>query len=695
MVATFAMVIAMLIRRYQMIINKELDPFNIPSSKSPESQIENETMMDLICLLEEGSPTPLIIAFSSGERGSAAQWAMARSPILSDLKDTMSGKFRLVLQLCSLLQQGTKAKVILDQAIERCSILIDLRKTILVHRIRYSISGDPSHLNKAVGCFERYMFMLCLCSFLVEQQLQSKVVLSFTSWLTAKQDVWNMLKRLRSTSPTLSLFRPVEDLSLFSSDIVKNGLSAWGPHSAQPATELDKYVIKARSGTVLVQNTILKEDFWFKSKAISDGLKGASTFRKIEGFPVYGVAQPTIQGVKNVISAIYEQTPNIVWINLREEPFIYINGIPYVLRDTSVTLRNLKSFEGITPTSLEIIERKLKKDVVRELEMYNGKILLHTERDDGTIEPIWEDCSPDSVLSLSDAMTLAQQEMMSNNLEGMGSQILLPDGGREFNLNYRRVPQTAESSPHPEDLDTLISILKDVNLSTTSVVLNCQIGLGRSTSGTIFTTLIMEWLSKANNSPNFTLFNSCSLYFVNYQVIHSLLRVVRNGIECKRTVDQVIDCCAKYINVRDVIEDFRQQYETETEPVSKEKYRMKGLLALERYFSIILFQNYLDQNPPMGTFSDLVSFQDWLEQHPEFETIREELNSKTIEPLVPVNEMMPGDGIALTNEVIDVVHRRKGAVVSQGTIVKFDLFPGAQKVSLSDRIEGFPEILIL
>ena len=50
--------------------------------------------------------------------------------------------------------------------------------------------------------------------------------------------------------------------------------------------------------------------------------------------------------------------------------------------------------------------------------------------------------------------------------------------------------------------------------------------------------------------------------------------------------------------------------------------------------------------------------------------------------------MEPGDGIAMTNEVIDVVNRRKGAVVSQGTSVKFDLFPGAKKLSLPDRIEG-------
>lgn len=69
--------------------------------------------------------------------------------------------------------------------------------------------------------------------------------------------------------------------------------------------------------------------------------------------------------------------------------------------------------------------------------------------------------------------------------------------------------------------------------------------------------------------------------------------------------------------------------------------------------------------------------------HPEFNTILDEIHKPTSSsnPLIPVNEIEPGDGIALTNEVISVVSRRRGAVVSQGTIVKFDLFPGFFRVN--------------
>jgi hypothetical protein len=234
-----------------------------------------------------------MLAFSNaGNNRSALEWAMSRSPLLGDLRDAMSGKFRMVLQLCSILQFGTKSKQILDTAIDRCkrsrnitnlnlqgAILVNLRKIILSNRIRYSISGDQAFLNKAVGYLERYLFLLSLCSYLQEQSSFQDPELKFSQWLEKKPDVWNMLTRLRNTHPPLSLFRPAEDLSVFSSNIEKSGLSAWGPHSTQPATELDKYVIKARIGNVLVQNTILKEDFWFKSKKTHDTLKGASNFR--------------------------------------------------------------------------------------------------------------------------------------------------------------------------------------------------------------------------------------------------------------------------------------------------------------------------------------------------------------------------------------------------------------------------------
>jgi hypothetical protein len=72
---------------------------------------------------------------------------------------------------------------------------------------------------------------------------------------------------------------------------------------------------------------------------------------------------------------------DVVWINLREEPIIFINSAPYVLRDAEHPFSNLGSFEGIAPDHLEEMEQRLKEDLLRECAVYGGKILVHDETD--------------------------------------------------------------------------------------------------------------------------------------------------------------------------------------------------------------------------------------------------------------------------------------------------------------------------
>lgn len=132
------------------------------------------------------------------------------------------------------------------------------------------------------------------------------------------------------------------------------------------------------------------------SQLLLDGIPGASNFRKIPGLCIYGVAQPTIRGIRNCIQALRQDTrfnlpEKILWLNLREEPLIYINDTPYVLRDQYLQLRNMNSYSGITPARLEMIEARLREDVAQELDAHDGRILVHSETDEQTV-PRWVEC---------------------------------------------------------------------------------------------------------------------------------------------------------------------------------------------------------------------------------------------------------------------------------------------------------------
>ena len=93
-------------------------------------------------------------------------------------------------------------------------------------------------------------------------------------------------------------------------------------------------------------STLLKSDQWLReSHHVVHGVRGAINFRRIPGTEVYALGQPTIEAIDEVVSRIKKAHPTsskIVWITLREEPIVYINGAPYCLRRENFSLRNMK-----------------------------------------------------------------------------------------------------------------------------------------------------------------------------------------------------------------------------------------------------------------------------------------------------------------------------------------------------------------
>ena len=56
--------------------------------------------------------------------------------------------------------------------------------------------------------------------------------------------------------------------------------------------------------------------------------------------PIFGVGMPTVDGVVSVLKNVSGSTSpgaskrvHALWINMREEPVVYINGRPFVLRE--------------------------------------------------------------------------------------------------------------------------------------------------------------------------------------------------------------------------------------------------------------------------------------------------------------------------------------------------------------------------
>lgn len=85
-----------------------------------------------------------------------------------------------------------------------------------------------------------------------------------------------------------------------------------------------------------------------------------------------------------------QQNINVQWINMREEPIIYINKRPFVLREIDRPLKNLSSYAGIQVSVIEEMEQRLKQDILLESKNYEGNILIHDEVSNSGIVGCWE-----------------------------------------------------------------------------------------------------------------------------------------------------------------------------------------------------------------------------------------------------------------------------------------------------------------
>lgn len=179
---------------------------------------------------------------------------------------------------------------------------------------------------------------------------------------------------------------------------------------------------------------------------------------------------------------------------------------------------------GITTDVVESMEKALRRDVQREIQVNDHKILLHDEVEDGpgrfTITAQWEN------VDVLDAMT--PREVFNMMVEegykvswltlkaGAGCLMTIPYF--EIKVDYTRVaivseipkatlirncfadrilprPQTDEQAPLPAALGQLVQRVKLALQDGDVIIQNCQMGRGRTTTGMVVSCLIATILS--------------------------------------------------------------------------------------------------------------------------------------------------------------------------------------------------------
>ncbi|KAM5558530.1 paladin [Rosa sericea] len=617
------------------------------------------------------------------------------------------GEYAVIRSLIRVLEGGVEGKKQVDKVIDKCSSMQNLREAIAIYR--NSILRQPDEMKREaslsffVEYLERYYFLICFAVYIHSLRSSSSDHSSFADWMKARPELYSIIRRLLRRDPMGALGYATLKPSLKKID-----------ESADNRPSEMGVVAALRKGEVLGSQTVLKSDHCpgCQNPNLPERVDGAPNFREVPGFPVYGVANPTIDGIRSVIQRIGSSKDGrpIFWHNMREEPVIYINGKPFVLREVERPYKNMLEYTGIDRERVERMEARLKEDILREAEHYRGAIMVIHETEDGQIFDAWEHVD-------SGAIQTPLEVFKSLERDG-------------FPIKYARVPITDGKAPKSSDFDKLAMNIASSS-KTTAFVFNCQMGRGRTTTGTVIACLLKLRIdygrpikvlvdniageevdggsSSGEETGDSSTASSSSISNVRADkeqgrvfgmndilLLWKITRLFDNGVECREALDAIIDRCSALQNIRQAVLQYRRVFNQQhVEQRVRRVALNRGAEYLERYFRLIAFAAYLGSEAFDGFCGQGVSrmtFKNWLHQRPEVQAMKWSIKLRpgrflTVpEELRAPQESQHGDAVMEA-----IIKARSGSVLGKGSILKMYFFPG-QRTSSHIQIHGAPHV---
>merc|ERR1712128_55596 len=310
-------------------------------------------------------------------------------------------------------------------------------------------------------------------------------------------------------------------------------------------------------------------DQFDKMQKLPDPLPGAPNFHRIPGYKVYTTGQPTLEGVKNILEkvtgTIYPKDGPIIWLNLRQEPDVYVNGQPICARPPN-KIGEYAELGAVTRDLIKADEAEFFKEVeVKELK------------------------------TLSEAMEAAKADFPG--------------------LVHWRVPVCNSASPLETDFDIICNTLVGTSINT-PVIVTDQVGLSRATTGSVIACLFKEFQINASFEGLVETVPGVNLDLLKmdkytmdpakdplnrgeFPVVLALLEKLKGGKEAKNECDKVIDKNGTpktggngIKQLRENIAESKLSYEI-MDDAAQAFLKVKIMDNIHKYYYLIVFTAYL------------------------------------------------------------------------------------------------------
>ena len=218
-----------------------------------------------------------------------------------------------------------------------------------------------------------------------------------------------------------------------------------------------------------VWEAVAMADHFEKIQKLPDKINGVPNFRRVPGYKVYCCGQPTIAGfeaaLEKVCGTIYPKDGKIIWLNMRQEPTVYVDGNPMCARPPN-KIGEYAELGNVTAEDLDTDEKEFLRVVNSRIKNADGKLeYVDVDKKKHTVEA-------KKVITLSKVV---------ENLKT-----------KYPNLVHIRVPICNSASPLEKDYDTICNALVGTGVSS-PIIVNCQVGLSRSTTGCIAACMFKEF----------------------------------------------------------------------------------------------------------------------------------------------------------------------------------------------------------
>jgi len=353
------------------------------------------------------------------------------------------------------------------------------------------------------------------------------------------------------------------------------------------------------SGNPEIWKAAVMADHFEKIQKLPNPIPGVPNFRRVPGFKVYCCGQPTLAGIEatleKVTGNIYPKDGKIIWLNLRQEPSVYVNGEPLCARPPN-KIGEFAELGAVTRDSI-------KADETEFFRVCEGRV----KENGGKLKYV-------DINKVEKEIEVKEMKTLSETIEGAKEKFP--------GLVHMRVPVCNSGSPLPADFDTITQTLVGTSIST-PVIVNDQVGLSRATTGCVIACLFKEFQINASLEGLVETVPGVNLNLLKmdrysmdkskdpmnrgeFEVVKELFKALPGAEAAKNEADKVIDLNGTpktggtgIKQLRENIAESKLSYEI-MDDAAQAFLKSKIMDNIQKYYYLIVFTVYMREAADMA-----------------------------------------------------------------------------------------------